>query len=254
MSEHAFFQVSDHFAHKSQRNRLPIVVLCEIVMDQAKLEHRAVIKFLTKEGTGPKDIHSRMLAVFGDSAPSYFQVKYWSKQFKWGRKSIEDDPRSGRPVEVTSSEMCKKIEDFVMHDRRVKVATIAREFEVSEPTVLSILHERLGMSKVCSRWVPRMLTPLHKQWRVEMCEENLRLFESDPDNYIAQIVTGDETWVHFWDPETKQESMQWKHKGSPTPKKVSDATICRQTHGHRFLGFTGHFAYRVHGKQENNYW
>ena len=33
------------------------------------------------------------------------------------------------------------------------------------------------------------------------------------------MVTGDETWVHHWDPETKLESMAWKHKGSPTPVK-----------------------------------
>jgi hypothetical protein len=32
-------------------------------------------------------------------------------------------------------------------------------------------------------------------------------------------VTGDETWVHHYDPETKQESMQWTHQGSPPPKK-----------------------------------
>ena len=29
----------------------------------------------------------------------------------------------------------------------------------------------------------------------------------------------DETWVHHYDPETKIQSIQWKHKGSLTPKK-----------------------------------
>ena len=28
-----------------------------------------------------------------------------------------------------------------------------------------------------------------------------------------------ETWLHHWDPDTKKESMQWKHPGSPPPKK-----------------------------------
>jgi histone-lysine N-methyltransferase SETMAR len=31
-------------------------------------------------------------------------------------------------------------------------------------------------------------------------------------------VTGDETWVYHRDPESKIESMQWKHKTSPTLK------------------------------------
>jgi len=29
-------------------------------------------------------------------------VKFWSKQFKWRRELIQDDPHTGRPVEVTS--------------------------------------------------------------------------------------------------------------------------------------------------------
>ena len=29
----------------------------------------------------------------------------------------------------------------------------------------------------------------------------------------------DETWVHHYDPETKIQSMQWKHEGSPSPKR-----------------------------------
>ena len=90
---------------------------------------------------------------------------------------------------------------------------------MSEPSVLTILHDHLGMSKVSSRWVPRMLTPLQKQCRVHFSEENLGLYEADPETFLSRLVTGDETWIHYWDPETKQESMQWKHHDSPTPKK-----------------------------------
>ena len=41
-----------------------------------------------------------MVVVYGESAPSYYKVKFWSKQFKWGRESIKDDPHTGRPVEA----------------------------------------------------------------------------------------------------------------------------------------------------------
>ena len=36
---------------------------------------------------------------------------------------------------------------------------------------------------------------------------------------MRRIVTGDETWIHHYDPETKQQSMQWKHASSPSPHK-----------------------------------
>lgn len=188
-------------------------------MEKVSLKHRAVIEFLVKEGNGPKAINERMIAVYGDSSPSYFIIKYWAKQFKWGRESIEDDPRSGRPVEATTPEITAKVEKLVLQDRRLKASQLATECGVSESSVLRILHERLLMSKVSARWVPRMLTPLQKESRVLISKENLDLFEEGNEAFLSTIVTGDETWIHHWDPETKQESMQWKHKGSPPPKK-----------------------------------
>jgi hypothetical protein len=43
---------------------------------------------------------------------------------------------------------------------------------------------------------------------------------SDDEELFWKIITGDETWVYHWDSPTKQESMQWVHKGSPPPKKT----------------------------------
>ena len=37
--------------------------------------------------------------------------------------------------------------------------------------------------------------------------------------FVKRIVTGDETWIHHYDPESKQQSMQWKHASSPSPRK-----------------------------------
>ena len=64
-----------------------------------------------------------------------------------------------------------------------------------------------------------MLTPEMKTCRVECSRELLSLIEANEADFFARIVTGDETWLHHWDPESKQESMQWKHLGSPPPLK-----------------------------------
>ena len=69
-------------------------------MDVDRIEHRSVIKFLTKEGESAKGIHNRMVAVYGDTAPKYSTVAKWAAEFKHGRDSLIDDPRSGRPSEV----------------------------------------------------------------------------------------------------------------------------------------------------------
>ena len=43
----------------------------------------------------------------------------------------------------------------------------------------------------------------------------------DPNDFLARLVTMDETWLYHYDPETKQQSMEWRNSGSPrlTPKK-----------------------------------
>ena len=64
-----------------------------------------------------------------------------------------------------------------------------------------------------------MLTPEYKARHQQFSEENLDIPRANPENFFSRIITGDETWVHQHNPETKQESMQWEHKGSPTPKK-----------------------------------
>ena len=48
------------------------------------------------------------------------QVKFWVGEFKRGRTSLEDEARSGRPLDATDEEMCKKVRDLVYSDIRWK--------------------------------------------------------------------------------------------------------------------------------------
>jgi hypothetical protein len=31
------------------------------------------------------------------------------------------------------------------------------------------------------------------------------------EEFLSRIVTGDETWLHHYEPESKRQSMEWKH-------------------------------------------
>jgi hypothetical protein len=46
-------------------------------------------------------------------------VKEWTKQFRLGRESIEDDPRQGRPAEALTPETIA-LEQELLQDRRLK--------------------------------------------------------------------------------------------------------------------------------------
>ena len=47
----------------------------------------------------------------------------------------------------------------------------------------------------------------------------LTKIEANEDSFFGRILTGDETWVYQYDPETKQQSKQWVSRGSAGPIK-----------------------------------
>jgi transposase len=73
-----------------------------------KIEYRAVIKFLVKEGLTPNEIHSKFIKVYGDSSPSFSTIKKWTSEFKRVRTSLEGDPREGRPKSATTPEIIEQ--------------------------------------------------------------------------------------------------------------------------------------------------
>ena len=64
-----------------------------------------------------------------------------------------------------------------------------------------------------------MLTEEQKKVCVDVCTDLLSRLQAEPQTFLDRTVTQDETWVHHFDLETKQQSMIWKHVTSPTPKK-----------------------------------
>lgn len=189
-------------------------------VENSKIELRSVIKFLTLEGNGPKDIHLRMANVYGDEAPSYATVKRWAAEFKRGRNSVLDDPRSGRPSTAVNQENIDKIQALVHADRRIKVREISASTGLAKPQISEIMHHHLNLSKLSARWIPKILTEQNKQKRLETSDRLLALYNSDPQNFLGSCVTEDETWVHHYDPESKQESMLWTEAGEMPPVKA----------------------------------
>ena len=183
------------------------------------IEYRAVIKFLCKKGNTPTEIYSELVSVYATSAPSYSMVKKWAALFKAGRESLEDDPRTGRPRTSTDPDHVAAVEKIVLSDRRVKVAFIAEQMHISEDSVIKILHESLGLNKISSRWIPRLLSPEQKWHRVECSQALLGRYNTKPNDFESRLITGDETWLYQYDPTTKQESMQWQRVGDPAPVK-----------------------------------
>ena len=135
------------------------------MFDLKKIRYRAVIEFLPLENIQPQQIHNRMIVVYGEDVPSYATVKRWAAEFHRGRTSLEDEPRSGRPSEAVCEENCRAVENIVLQNRLVNVQQIADSVDTSTGSVKTVLHKHLLMTKVCARWVPRMLDQKMKDCR-----------------------------------------------------------------------------------------
>jgi len=58
-----------------------------------------------------------------------------------------------------------------------------------------------------------------KRQRCQSYEQLLEFFRRDPNDFLSRLVTMDETCLYHYDLETKQQSLEWRHSGSPRPKK-----------------------------------
>jgi len=112
----------------------------------------------------------------------------------------------------------EKVEQLIRENRRIKQSEIAEALHISQNRV-SVIVKNLGFKKVCARWVPRMLTDDLKKRRVDASKELLARYRSQGRASFLSIVMGDETWVHHYDPETKRQSMEYRHPNSPRVRK-----------------------------------
>jgi len=74
------------------------------------------------------------------------------------------------------------------------------------------------MRKLSTKWVLKCLNADQKCQQCQLSEQLLEFFRRDPNDFLSQLVTMDETWLYYYDPETKQQSVEWWHSGSPRPK------------------------------------
>ena len=96
------------------------------------------------------------------------------------------------------------------------ISSLSEEFlQVSRSVLYEIVSKRLNYQKLCSRWALRMLTEAHKTRRLGSALTFLERYRAEGDDFLSQIVTGDETWVAYVTPESKQQSMEWRHSSSP---------------------------------------
>ena len=169
--------------------------------------------------------------VYGNDALKYATVCKWVGRFNDGRDSIENDPRVGRPVSVLMDKNVATVKMLIEEDACYTVQEIEELSGIHSSSVLKILRERLGLRDICSRWVPHLLTDEQKQSRIRLASQVIEKYDKcDPrrleeiviEKYdkcdprrLEEIVTGDETWIYHFQPDSKAQLVDFYQKRRP---------------------------------------
>jgi hypothetical protein len=111
------------------------------------------------------------------------------------------------------------VHSLILEDRHLTIREIADEVGISTGYAHSIITEDLHMCRVVAKFVSKLLSQEQQQLRLEVARDMLVCANGDTE-FLKTMITGDEMWVYGCDPETKVQSLQWKHSSSPRPKRA----------------------------------
>jgi len=143
---------------------------------------------------------------------------------------------------VVLPENIDAVREMIKLDRHVTYREIEASLGMSSASVHSILHKHLVVKKICSHWIPHNLTTAQKKARVDRCTEMLKKYSRGTSKDVYKIVTGNESWIYAYDPQSKRQSIVWVFQGELNPTKDVRARSSSKQMVDCFFGITGHVA------------
>ena len=158
-----------------------------------------------KRGLNAVELTAEMFSTFGELAPTKTTVYKWYSRFHLDYMCLDDEIRTGRSIIAVTDENIVKVEELVREDRQITIRQLVHNVSVSSGTIESILHQHLGLRRVCSKLVPHLLTLEPKKRRIEFCHSMLLKYSKTDSRRHSEVITGDETWIYFYDMQAKQQ-------------------------------------------------
>ncbi|XP_072140818.1 protein GVQW3-like [Dermacentor andersoni] len=163
-----------------------------------------------------KETHNMIKETYGDATMGRSGFFEWHKLFGEGRERVEDDDRLGCPSTSKTNKNVSRVKNLLNSDRRMSIAMIVDDLSIPQTQVFEIVAENLATRKVCAKFVPRVQQKAHRK---AICQDLLHHVNENP-NFLDNVVTGEETWVFDYDPESKRQSSESHSPSSPRPKKA----------------------------------
>jgi transposase len=154
--------------------------------------------------------HHILHEVYGDHALAEQTCRKWFARFKSGDFDLENKDRPGQPKKFEDADL----EALLDEDSCQTQEELAESLGVDRSTIAKRLHN-LGMIQKQGNWVPYELKPRDIERRFFTCEQLLQRHKRK--GFLHRIVTGDEKWIHYDNPERKK---SWVKRGQPSTSKA----------------------------------
>jgi AraC-like DNA-binding protein len=140
----------------------------------------------------------------------------------------------GRPSTARTNETVDRVNVVIRENRRLTIREIADELNLSFATCQAILTQDLGMRRVSEKLVPRLLTQEQTERRAPACRELLQRAENEA-TFLPIIITGDESWIYGYDPDTKQNVVTMEDAVVTSAEESEESLVKCQDNADRFL-------------------
>lgn len=178
------------------------------------MEQRINLKLLAELGKTLSESFALLQQVYKEDTMSRARTFEWHKRFREGREECEGDQRCGKPV---TSRTVSNIDQWSERDHRSTGACRSaiecendfwwnlENAQAVRKNGLKSAHPRPKRTKI--HYLPR------------------HYWTSRDGTRLAEHITGDETWIFEYDPDTKRQSREWKSPGSPRPMKAKKSKV-----------------------------
>ena len=236
--------ICGRWKHCSKVIHRPGVCYCAVLsivrkMSEAKIhvsvEQRIIIRFLTKESCKPSEICSRLKRQFGEKTLANVSVYKRSSAFKEGRETVENEPHERRPRISLTGENSDRVDALIWENGRITARELSGILNISDGSMKTSIKQHLQYSKVCTRWIPRLLTDKQKSTRLQVAQSLLSWYEHEWDFFGFHRDNGRDVCALLHAQEQMFFNAVASSRVSET-QKSENRVLCWEGYGHHLLG------------------